>query len=109
MYKTYKRTGSYLCAQLKLQAKSSDCYILASLALDGSTTITDTVLLIFITLTVFHMQEELANLCSLRHYDWGVFVLKVNTCPSGNGQGKLANVAIDDGRNKYGSNTRVLG
>jgi len=55
------------------------------------------------------MQEELANLCTLRHYDWGVFVLKVNTCPSGNGQGQLTNVAIDDGRNKYGSNTGVLG
>ena len=59
--------------------------------------------------SVFHMQEELANLCTLRHYDWGVFVLKVNTCPSGNGQGQLTNVAIDDGRNKYGSNTGVLG
>jgi len=55
------------------------------------------------------MQEQLANLCSLRDYDWGMFVLKVNTCPSGNGQGKLTNVVIDDGRNKYGSNTGVLG
>jgi hypothetical protein len=55
------------------------------------------------------MQEELANLCSLRHYDWGVFVLNVNTYPSGNGRGKLTNVAKDDGRNKYGSNTGVLG
>jgi len=53
--------------------------------------------------------KELANLCSLRHNDWGVFVLKVNTCSSGNGQGKLTNVAIDDGRNKYGSITGVLG
>jgi len=84
-------------------------YILATLAMDGSTTITDTVLFIFITLTVSFICNRSLLIYAALGIMTGVFVLKVNICPSGNGQGILTHVAIDDGRNKYGSNTGVLG